>query len=256
MMEPHRNSLVLLLAVSMLALVLGFAYGATFTGGCSDIKEAPFGCVEYMVSRYQTLIAMFGAVFVGVYAVRPVLRQLGLTSLQTTVTLHQTYSAREKLLESRAKTQMAELDKLSIDLNQGYSQREDDGGSLSHWVWDMQQEVDRMRYRLSQWQTENLDGDETTIARQNLITALRRLDHCMIDFNGTVYVDDPELGVTDEEKAKVYAAEQRAIKDLPARISEASAAVGNVREAFDTDLGEIRLKRQLLDQVLVNAELP
>jgi hypothetical protein len=83
----NRNSLVLVAAAAVLALVLGFPYGATFNGGCEQIKGAPFGCVEWWLSRYQTLIAMFGAIFVAWLSVQPVLKQLKLSLVQTAVAL-------------------------------------------------------------------------------------------------------------------------------------------------------------------------
>ena len=42
-MADNRNTLAVVAAAATLALVLGFAYGATFNGGCEQIKDAQFG---------------------------------------------------------------------------------------------------------------------------------------------------------------------------------------------------------------------
>ncbi len=40
-----------------LGLVVGLAAGGAFLKGCPVGSDAPFGCIEYFLSRYQTLIA-------------------------------------------------------------------------------------------------------------------------------------------------------------------------------------------------------
>jgi hypothetical protein len=51
-------------------------------------------------------------------------------------------------------------------------------------------------------------------------------------------------------------AENKARKDLPVRIDEASVAIKKFAEAAATDLRELRLKRRLYDQMLASANLP
>lgn len=255
MTDRDWNTVILIAALCFLGFVLGFATGATFDRGCIAIKEAPFGCLEWWLSRYQTLLAMAGAFLVAWFAAQPLWKQLKLSSVQTTTNLHQVYSAREKVLAARAKSELARLEKLSTDLSGGYKRVKDDGG-LSHWVWDMEQVVDSIKDRLDRRQADNIDGDETIIARQELIGEITRLRECMSDFNASVYADDPEYESTPEAEANVAAAEDRASKELPDRIEDVSLAITGLRKAFATDLQEIRLKRQSIDQVLVNADVP
>ncbi|MCS3479372.1 hypothetical protein M2212_006218 [Bradyrhizobium elkanii] len=254
-MADDRNTFSLVGAAAILALVLGFAYGATFNSGCEQIKDAPFGCLEWWFSRYQTLIAMFGAIFVAWLSVQPVLKQLKLSSLQTAVALQQVHADREKRLESWLKPELAALDKLSEDLARGYHEREDDHAVLPHWVWDMYQTVDSTRDRLIQRQNRNLGGSEITAARQNLIDILGRISNCMSDYNGSVYADDPEYDLSDEDKAKIDEAELKARKDLPDRIDEVSVAINKFGEAVATDLRELRMKRRFYDQMLASTDL-
>jgi len=61
---------------------------------------------------------------------------------------------------------------------------------LTHWVWDMQQEVDRTRLIVVQGQMKNLDGDQMVVARQTLIDALERLSTSMRNYNATVGADE------------------------------------------------------------------
>ncbi|UPK28423.1 hypothetical protein [Bradyrhizobium sp. 195] len=255
-MADNRNTLALVAAAAILALVLGFAYGATFNGGCEQLKDAQFGCLEWWFSRYQTLIAMFGAIFVAWLSVQPVLKQLRLSSVQTAVALQQVHADREKRLENWLKPELAALEKLSEELARGYYEREDDHGVLPHWVWDMNQTVDSARDRLIRRQDRNFGPPEITAARQNLIDILGRLGKCMSDYNGSVYADDPEHDLSDDDRAKIDAAENKAREDLPARIDEASVAINKFAEAVATDLRELRLKRRLYDQMLASANLP
>lgn len=255
-MNDTRNTLVLVVAAAVLALVLGFAYGASFNGGCEQIKDAPFGCVEWWFSRYQTLVAMFGAIFVAWLSVQPVLKQLRLSSVQTAVALQQVHADRERQLENWIKPELAALDKLSEDLARGYYERQDDHGALPHWVWDMYQTVDDTRDRLIQRQHKHFGTTEVTAARQNLIDVLKRLSNCMSDYNGSVYADDPEYDLSDDDKVKIDEAEQEARKELPDRIDEASVAIQKLADAAAADIQEIRKKRRFYDQILVNADLP
>jgi hypothetical protein len=254
-MTDNRNTFSLVGAAAVLALVLGFAYGATFNGGCAQIKDAPFGCVEWWFSRYQTLIAMFGAIFVAWLGVQPVLKQLRLSSVQTAVALQQVHADREKRLESWLKPERAALEKLSEDLARGYHDREDNHAVLPHWVWDMNQTVDNTRDRLIQRQNRNFGGAEITAARQNLIDILGRLGNCMSDYNGSVYADDPELGLSDDDRARIDEAELKARNDLPDRIDEVSGAINKFGEAIATDLRDLRAKRRFYDQMLTTADL-
>lgn len=253
-MADHRNTVALVAAAATLALVLGFAYGATFNGGCEQIKDAQFGCLEWWFSRYQTLAAMFGAIFVAWLSVQPVLRQLKLSSVQTAVALQQVHADREKRLESWLKPELAALEKLSEDLARGYYEREDNHGAMSHWVWDMNQTVENTRDRLIQRQNRNLGPAEITAARQNLIDVLKQLSNCRSDYNGSVYADDPEYDLSDEDKAKIDDAELKARKDFPARIDDASVAINKFAEAVATDLRDLRARRRFYDQILASAD--
>jgi hypothetical protein len=254
-MTDNRNTLVPVAAAAVLALVLGFAYGASFNGGCAQIKDAPFGCLEWWLSRYQTLVAMFGAIFVAWLGVQPVLKQLKLSSLQTAVALQQAHAEREKRLESWLKPELAALEKLSEDLARGYDERKDDHAVLPHWVWDMNQTVESTRDRLIQRQDRNLGPAEITAARQNLIDILEQLNNCMSDYNGSVYADDPEYGLSDEDKAKIDEAEQKARNDLPVRITDVTVAINKFGEAVATGLRELRIRRLFYDQMLASTDL-
>jgi hypothetical protein len=72
------NNLVAIASAAILALILGFAYGATFSDGCSeDIPAgAVFGCAEFVLFRYQTLIGIAGALLAAWLTARPVWQQL------------------------------------------------------------------------------------------------------------------------------------------------------------------------------------
>jgi len=58
------------LALVSVSLTIGLSAGSAFDKGCGPVTEAPFGCVEYFLNRYQTLLtgafAIAGAVLLWV----------------------------------------------------------------------------------------------------------------------------------------------------------------------------------------------
>ncbi|GAB1717457.1 MAG: hypothetical protein NTAFB05_24990 [Nitrobacter sp.] len=77
----------------------------------------------------------------------------------------------------------------------------------------------------------------------------------MSDYNGSVYADDPEYDLSDDDKAKIDESELKARNDLPNRIDEASVAINKFREAVAIDIRELRRKRGFYDNVLASADL-
>ena len=72
------NIFVAVASATILASILGFAYGATFSDGCSDDipAGAVFGCAEFILFRYQTLIGIAAALLAAWITARPVWQQL------------------------------------------------------------------------------------------------------------------------------------------------------------------------------------
>jgi hypothetical protein len=72
------NNFVAIVSAAILALILGFAYGATFSDGCSEAipAGAVLGCAEFVLFRYQTLIGIAGALLAAWLTARPVWQQL------------------------------------------------------------------------------------------------------------------------------------------------------------------------------------
>jgi len=121
MSDRDWNDAVAVAAAVVFALILGFTIGASFTGGCAAIKDAPFGCAEWWLSRYQTLIGVSVALLAAWVAARPVWKQ-------TRVALHEATSAREGLLAGRAEITLPRLRKFRDELSFGYEGRVGTGG--------------------------------------------------------------------------------------------------------------------------------
>jgi hypothetical protein len=251
-----RSAIGLVSAAAILAAILGFSYGATFNGACAAIKDAPLGCVEWWLSRYQTLIAVAGAIFAAWLGIQPVLGQLMLSSLQTAATLQQVYTTRERLLEGGFKQELFDLEKLSTDLNRCLYDGDGDRSKLTHWIWDLAKEVDQVRKALLRTQMKSLDGDAMAHARQGIIDRFSRLSDCMNDYNATVRADDPELEDPEGSMAMALQAELDAEKVLPQRVEEVGEGIAELRAAFNADLQELRSKRQIYDRILAEAALP
>ena len=196
-------------------------------------------------------VAAFAAAYV---AVRPVWRQLTLASIQTNVALREAISSQVNLIASRADKTNARLGKLATDLLRGH--RDTEGtGAFSHWAWDMGSVIDSEIATLHQELAENIDRDETTISRTILITALGKLERCFSDVNATVHLE------RDDERADDPTLNDKAIKTensgrttIAGLYSEPTEAISKLRSAFQRDIDELRLKRQLLDNMLVASE--
>jgi hypothetical protein len=237
-----------------LLLVVGIScWIALNFSGCSNdaLKDAPAGCFEFWLNRYQTLASAIAAFAAAWIAVRPVWKQLNLTSIQANVALRDAISSQVNLIANRADKTNARLDKLATDLLRGHHETEGTG-AFSHWAWDMESVIDAEIATLSHEQMENVDRDETTISRTILISTLRKLESCFSDVNATIHLS------YDDDRADDSALQQDAIKveaiaeqQLTDRIQVTNEAILKLRSAFSRDIEELRLKRQLLDNMLV-----
>lgn len=96
-LQTRGSRLALPACVAALMLILGFAYGATFDRGC-DASQAPFGCVEFVINRYQSLIAIVGAIAAAVITAKPVWHQLNLQQQQYDQMFAEHLKQQEKLV--------------------------------------------------------------------------------------------------------------------------------------------------------------
>jgi len=222
----------------------------------SALKDTPYGCVEFWFNRYQTLLSAMVAFIAAWVAVRPVWKQLYLSAIQTKVSLRESISSRASLLATRSEKSTSRLEKFWNDFGRGYEVTKDDAGKLSHWIWDQQSIVDDQIAILEKEQSDNIDGDETTISRQKLLTALRDLEKCIYEVNETVHLGYSVDGPV-EDAAQVAAEEQeaKATAKLPDYILTAENEIVSLSTSFDRDVAELRLKRQLLDQMLAASEV-
>jgi hypothetical protein len=248
------NVAVAIVIVACLGYVMAQDYGFC---GPNVLKDTPAGCAEFWFNRYQTLFSAIAVFAAALIAVRPVWKQLGHSAIQTTVALRDATSAQVNLIATRAEKSRSRLKKFWIEFANGYESRKDDLSVLSHWVWDQESIIDHQISFLENEQTDNIDGDEATIARQKLLTALRSLETCLYEMNATVHQDynAENMPIDDAEKAAAKETETRATAKLPKIIMPVENAIISLGAAFDRDTDALRLKRQLLDQMLAASEV-
>jgi hypothetical protein len=221
----------------------------------STLKDAPSGCVEFWLNRYQTLLTAFIAFVAAWVAVKPVWKQLRLSEIQASVSLRESISSRVNLLATRAEKSRTRLKAFYIQFATAYESTKDDASKLSHWIWDQENIINDQIAYLENEQSENIDGDGTTISRQKLLISLRQLENCVYEVNATVHLD---YNVDEVEEAQQAAAEQEELKakeNLPNYIATVENALVDLEARFDRDIEELRLKRQLLDQILAASEV-
>jgi hypothetical protein len=96
------NSGVAFVAAIAFSLIVGFVIGASFSGGCTKISDAPFGCLEFLFFRYQTALGIAGAIIAAFIAARPVWAQLREQRKQSDQHFYETLRARSEQLDREA----------------------------------------------------------------------------------------------------------------------------------------------------------
>lgn len=144
-----------------------------------------------------------------------------------------------------------------IEFQRGYESIENNASALSHWIWDQESHVDAQIAFLEKEQAENIDGDETTISRTRLTAVLLELARCISRVNATVHLDytADERAIEDTERIAAKQQEAEATVKLPDCIGAVDKAIDGLQASFERYIGELRLKRQLLDQMLAASEV-
>lgn len=238
------NTAVGYLAAVVFAGTAGFALGATFSTGCPlDPQNAPFGCTEFLLSRYQTMIAAV----IAAIAVFPVWRQVRLQGTQTDIlkseALRQrvsTLSRMRNALVTRAKVVRGEL--------QVYPDHID---NVSYWAHDASQQIDGFLGFVSGQKSLRLDGDHVAAARADLMSKLTILSRALWVMNWDVYLDD-EDAPDDEQSAALRAEATEAEAQLEVTIGAAFRSVDALQSTILEDIGAARTKLHALSESLVS----
>ncbi|GEM_PF-1541445 len=238
------NTAVGYLAAFVFAGITGFALGATFSTGCAlDPQNAPFGCAEFLLSRYQTMIAAV----IAAIAVFPVWRQVRLQGMQTDIlkgdALRQRISTIGKMHNDLVKKAQPLREQLQL-----YPDHVD---SVSYWAHDAAQHVDSCLDFVSGQKSLKLDGKQIAMARTDLIAKLTKLSRALWAMNWDVYLEDGD-GLDDEEKAKFQDEAAQAEADLEMTIGAALKSLGAVRSATFDDITHARTKLQTLSESLLS----
>lgn len=238
------NTAVGYLAAVVFAGVAGFALGATFSTGCPiDPQNAPFGCVEFLLSRYQTMIAAA----IAAIAVFPVWRQVRLQGVQTDIlrsdALRQRISTLGRMRDAFVKQAQPLREQLQV--------YPDHVNSVSFWAHDAAQHVDRFLDFVFGQKFLRLDGKQVAMARTDLTAKLTKLSRALWAMNWDVYLDG-EDAPDDEQKAKLQDEAAKAEADLEMTIGAVLRSVGAVRSATFDDIAHARTKLQTLSETLLS----
>ncbi len=237
------NAAVGYLAAVVFSGVMGFALGATFSTGCPlDPQNAPFGCAEFLLSRYQTMIAAA----IAAIAVFPVWRQVRLQGMQTDI-----------LKSDALRNRISTLGKMREDLaGQAANARQelqwypDHINNLSFWAHETAAQVDRFLDFVSDQRTLRLDGALVAAARADLIDRLNSLSRDLWVMNWDVYLngeDEPN----EEQAAKLQAEATAAEASLERKIGATLRSVVALDAAIFDDISHARTKLHSLSESLV-----
>lgn len=238
------NKAVGYLAAVVFAGTAGFALGATFSTGCAlDPQTAPFGCAEFLLSRYQTMIAAA----IAAIAVFPVWRQVRLQGLQTDIlkseALRQRVSTLGRMSDALAKRAQPIREQLQV-----YPEYVD---NVSFWAHDAGQQVDGFLDFVSGQKSLRLDGEHVAAMRADLMSKLTLLSRALWVVNWDVYLDG-EDDLNDEQSAELKAEAVEAEANLEVTIGAALKSIGAVQSAILEDIGHARIKLHALSQNLVS----
>ncbi|MBB4391666.1 hypothetical protein [Bradyrhizobium sp. ERR14] len=238
------NTAVGYLAAVVFAGIAGFALGATFSTGCPlDPQNAPFGCAEFLLSRYQTMIAAV----IAAIAVFPVWRQVRLQGMQTDILKGEALRQRVSTL-GRMRNALVTRAKVVREELQLYPERVD---NVSFWAHDASQQIDGFLDFVSGQKSLRLDGEQVAAARADLISKLTILSRAFWVMNWDVYLDDEDTP-SDEEAAALRDEATEAEARLGATISAALASIGALQLAILEDIGVARTKLHALGENLVS----
>lgn len=238
------NTAVGYLAAIVFAGIAGFALGATFSTGCPlDPQNAPFGCAEFLLSRYQTMIAAA----IAAIAVFPVWRQVRLQGMQTDILKSEALRERVSTLGKMRDTLVKRAEPLRKEL-QLYPDHVD---SVSFWAHDTGQHVDAFSRFVSEQKALRLDGERVAAARADLMTKLKSLSDALWVLNWDVYLDDEDAPNEDgQSELRAKAAEAEA--SLETTINAALISLRALHSAIQDDIALARTKLHALGENLVS----
>jgi cell division protein FtsB len=238
------NTAVGYFAAVAFAGITGFALGATFSAGCSlDPQNAPFGRAEFLLSRYQTLIAAA----IAAIALFPVWRQVRLQGAQTDIARSAALRQRVEVISKARDDLEAEIKPLRGQLGV-YPERIE---NINFWAHDTAQEVDRFLRFVSDQRALRLDGQRAAAARNDLTDEMERLSRALWVINWDVHpseVDD--LG--EEEQIRLQAEAVDAEAKLEQTIDTALKMARNMSRASFEDIADARTELRALDEGLMS----
>lgn len=238
------NTAVGYLAAVVFAGIAGFALGATFSAGCPlEPQNAPFGCAEFLLSRYQTMIAAA----IAAIAVFPVWRQVRLQAMQTDILKSEALRERVSTLR-KLRNALVTQAKAVREYLQYYP---DHIKSVSFWAHDASLHVDRFLDFVSSQKSLRLDGEHVAMARADLMAKLKILSRALWVINWDVYLDDEDTP-SDEQSAALRAEASEAEANLEVTIGAVLNSVSAVQSAILEDIGLARTKLHGLSETLVS----
>lgn len=241
-----QNTVVGYLAAVVFAGIAGFALGATFSTGCPlDHQTAPFGCAEFLLSRYQTMIAAV----IAAIAVFPVLRQVRLQGMQTDILKSDALRKREFTLGEMRDALAKRTKPVQVQLHMYPDHVE----NVSYWAHDASQQVDSLLDFVSGQKSLQLDGARVAAARSDLTSKLTTLSRALWVMNWDVYLD-AEDNPDDEQSAKLRVEAADAEAELEDTIGAALKGVEAVQAAILEDISHARTKLRALSENLVTRD--
>jgi hypothetical protein len=236
------NTAVGYAAAVVFAGITGFALGATFSNGCPmDPQNAPFGCAEFVLSRYQALIA---AAFAAI-ALFPVWRQV--LGAQTDIVRSAALRLRVKMISKVRDDLEKEIERLRAELRM----YPDDITYINFWAHDTAQLVDRFLLFVSDQRALRLDGPRAAAARNDLTDKMERLSRALWVINWDVRSDEVD-DLAEEEQVRLQAEAVEAEAKLEQTIDTALKMARNMSRAFFEDIADARTELRALDDGLMS----
>lgn len=212
------NAAIAAFAIGALMLVLGFAYGTTFATGCND-AGAVYGCIEFVLYRYQTFIAIFGALAAAFLSAQPVWKQLRELEKQSAVQSyemlrrHVALITEEKRLANEAQLQA----QYAVIIEKYIRENIDSHGPTSIKIWldkasERYSEIESLQRTLELAGVNKWADSETERTRAEVILAMQELKIAVYSMRGNL-----ELAMirnTDVHNSSQWFADRKRIKEL------------------------------------------
>jgi hypothetical protein len=219
------NNLVSTAAIATLSLILGLVFGSVFATGCESVREAPvFGCVEFVLFRYQTLLVIFGALTAAILIAQPIWRHLRQVEKQSAMQFYEMLRRHMALVEwenalmAEARLEASHAIIVEEQIQECISNLSDPSGAVEGWVKFSRERYDALIELIRKVEAARADiwGNEqdAEIARGRILIDLIKLKGATLQMWGELEAIRLRNAAAGNIATSVWIADKQVLREL------------------------------------------